>query len=61
MLIILVIMNNKIIPNALIDGGLRVNIITNALKGRLGLKKMEPVPFVLKIANPKKVMPNRVI
>jgi hypothetical protein len=55
------IMKNRRIPNALIDGGSRVNIITDTLKKKLGLKRMEPAPFTLKMAEQKKVMPKGII
>jgi hypothetical protein len=48
---ITVIMKNKRIPNALIDGGSRVNIITDALRKKLGLKNIEPAPYTIKMAD----------
>ena len=56
-----VIVKNRRVPNALIDGGSRVNIITKTLKKRLGLKKLEPAPFTIKTADQRKVMPKGII
>lgn len=56
MLMISVIVKNKRIPNALIDDGSRVIIITNTLRRKLGLKRMEPTPFTIKMADQRKVM-----
>ena len=56
-----IIVKNKRIPNALIDGGLGVNIITDTLRWKLGLKKIEPAPFTIKTADPRKVMPKGII
>ena len=42
-----VIVKNRQVPNALIDGGSGVNIITNTLRKKLGLKKIEPAPFTI--------------
>ena len=54
---ILVIVKNKRIPNVLIDGGLGVNIITYTLRRKLGLNKIKPASFTIKMADQKKVMP----
>jgi hypothetical protein len=35
----------------LLDGGFGVNIITEQLKLRLGLPKLEPTPYNLRMAN----------
>ena len=56
-----VIVKNKRIPNALIDGGSGVNIITDTLRKKLGLKKIEPAPFTIKMADQRKVMPKGII
>ena len=56
-----VIVKNKRIPNALIDGGSGVNITTDTLRRKLGLKKIEPAPFTIKMANQRKVMPKGII
>ena len=56
-----VIVKNRRIPNALIDGGSGVNIITDTLRRKLGLKKIEPAPFTIKMADQRKVMPKGII
>lgn len=48
---ILVIVENNQIPNALIDVGSGVNIITNTLRRKLGLKRIKPAPFTIKIVD----------
>ena len=58
---ILVIVKNKRISNALIDDGSGVNIIIDTLRRKLGLKKIEPAPFTIKTANQRKVMPKEII
>ena len=55
-----VIMNKKIL-NALIDGGSGLNIITNTLRRKLGLKKIEPAPFTIKMVDQRKVTPKGII
>ena len=52
-----VVVKNKCVSNPLIDGGTGVNIITDTLRRKLGLKKIEPAPFTIKMANQRKVMP----
>ena len=56
-----VIMKTKRIPNALIDGGSGVNIITDALRKKLSLKKITPAPFTIKMVDQRKVMPKGII
>jgi hypothetical protein len=56
-----VIVKNRQVPNALIDGGSGVNIITDTLRRKLGLKKIEPAPFTIKMADQRKVMPKGII
>jgi hypothetical protein len=58
---IFVIVKNRQVPNALIDGGSGMNIITDTLRRKLGLKKIEPAPFTIKMADQKKVMPKGII
>ena len=38
-----------------------MNIITNTLKKKLGLKKIEPAPFSIKMADQRKVLPKGII
>ena len=52
---IIMIVENRRIPNALIDGGSRANIITNTLRKKLGLKKIKPTPFSIKMVDQRKV------
>jgi hypothetical protein len=56
-----VIVKNRRVPNVLIDGGLGVNIITDTLRRKLGLNKIEPTPFTIKMADQRKVMPKGII
>ncbi len=39
------------IEDGLLDGGFRVNIITKQLRLRLGLPKLKPAPYNLRMAN----------
>jgi hypothetical protein len=56
-----VIVKNRRVPNVLIDGGSGVNIITDTLRRKLGLTKIEPTPFTIKMADQRKVMPKGII
>ena len=56
-----VIVKNRQVPNALIDGGSGVNIIKDTLRKKLGFKKIEPAPFTIKMADQRKVMPKGII
>ena len=56
-----VIVQNRKVPNVLIDGGSGVSIITDTLKRILGLNKIEPASFTIKMADQRKVMPKRII
>jgi hypothetical protein len=56
-----VIVKNRQVPNALIDGGSGVNTITDTLRRKLGLKKIEPPPCTIKMADQRKVMHKRII
>ncbi len=51
MAIIQVQIGKNIIEDVLLDGGFGVNIITEQLKLRLGLPKLEPTPYNLRMAN----------
>ena len=53
-----IIVKNRRVPNVLIDGGSGVNIITDTLRRKLGLK---PAPFTIEMANQRKVMPKGII
>ena len=54
---ITVVTKNKRVPNVLIDGGSGVNIITNALRKKLGLINIETAPFTIKMADQRKMVP----
>ena len=56
-----VIVKKRRILNALIDGGSGVNIITCTLRRKLGLKKIEPAPFTIKMVDQRTVMPKGII
>jgi hypothetical protein len=56
-----IIVKNRQVPNALINGGSGVNIITDTLRKKLGLKKIEAAPFTIKMADQRKVMPKGII
>lgn len=45
----------------MIDGRSRLNIITDTFRRELGLKKTEPAPFTIKMADQRKVMPKEII
>ncbi len=51
MAIIQVQIRKNTIEDVLLDGGFGVNIITKQLKLRLGLPKLKPAPYNLKMAN----------
>ena len=52
-----IIMKNKKIPNALIDGRSEANIITDTLRKKLELKKIKLAPFTIKMVDQRKIMP----
>ena len=53
---------NRRIPNVLLDGGSRVNIITDTLMEKLGIgKQLEVAPFTIKMVDQRKVMPIGII
>ena len=54
---ITVVTKNRRVPNILIDGGSGVNIMTNALRKKLGLTNIEAAPFTIKMADQRKVVP----
>ena len=57
MLMTLVWAKNQRIPSVLQDGGSGVNIITNTLMQKLELENhIEVAPFIIKIANQRKVV-----
>jgi hypothetical protein len=43
--------------NVLLDGGSRISIILKELKKKLGLKKLQPVPFMVYVADQWKLQP----
>lgn len=54
---ITVVIKNRRVPNILIDGGLGVNIMTNALRKKLGPTNIEAAPFIINMADQWKVVP----
>ena len=56
-----IIIKSGRVPNVLIDGGSGVNIITYTLRRKLGLNKIEPAPFTIKMVDQRKVMPKGII
>jgi hypothetical protein len=43
------------VRDVLLDGGSDVNIISESLRKKLGLKKPKPTPFVVKMVDQKNV------
>jgi hypothetical protein len=53
--IVQVCVGNCEIMDVLLDGGSRVNIIFEHLRRKLGLKKPQSTPFMVRMENKKKV------
>ncbi len=51
MVVIQIQIEKNIVKDVLLNGGSRINIITKQLKLRLGLPKLKPAPYNLKMAN----------
>jgi hypothetical protein len=47
--------------DVLLDGGFGMNIISEHLQKKLGLKKPQSMPFMVKMADQRKVQPVRLI
>ena len=52
-----VIAKNRRITDVLLDGGLGVNIISDHLRRKLDLQKLELAPFTIKMADQRRVTP----
>jgi hypothetical protein len=59
--VVQVCIGNYEIMDVLLDGGSGVNIISEHLQRKLGLKKPQLAPFMVKMTNQRKVQPIRLI
>jgi hypothetical protein len=53
--IVQVSIRNYEIMDILLDGDSGVNVISNHLRRKLGLKKLHSIPFIVKMVNERKV------
>ena len=56
MLMIMVVTKNRRVPNVLINEGLGVNIMINALRKKVGLTNIEAAPFTGLSKNPQRAL-----
>ena len=55
--VILVTLENMGIDGVLLDGGSKVNILSYQMLAPLGIKEWEPTPFLVRMADQRRVQP----